>query len=150
MAYLLSERAARGLSRLLSSGTQVGQTRRARPSGAAMVAGTRFHFATTIKKAQGASTYTVDVSGGAVQVGGYTVFVAGATGLAVPTTEQLLCVRVALEDMSGSLEFIAGNTALRAAQADMRYIIFPLYRFSDSNVSVDYRPIPTAGVWETI
>ena len=148
MQYMLSESAARKLRTLLRDPsaaipTQIGQTRKVRPDSAGgVVAGTRFHFDLEIKDGE------ATVGEGFVQVGGYS-YASSEQSVELPEGDALLCLRVDLDGGSVTAEFFTDVGELNAAQDDMRYYIFPIYKISNGAKAVDYRPLPQAGCWES-
>lgn len=45
-------------------------------------------------------------------------------------------------------EKYATTQSINYEQGDLTKYIFPLYKVSDGEVLVDYRPMPNAGCWE--
>lgn len=103
----------------------------------------KFHFAFK----PGASS--ISIGEGAVQIGGYTYFVAEQALVEdISSGTWYVCVRVALAMGTATFTAFGSTSALQAAQADMAYYVFPLYRTVDGVVDLDYRPMPNAGSWE--
>lgn len=119
-----------------------------------------FRYSHEVETAEGESqpTHTVTIGEGAVQLGGFTVFVAGGTVSGMGDGTKWICVQVALTSGSGSsgstpagtTTFVAFSSTsdLNSAQLDVTKYIFPIYKVTDYAVVLDYRPMPNAGVWE--
>lgn len=109
--------------------------------------GSKFHFAFITELVDEQAVRKIGE--GAVQIGGYTYFVAEQQlAQDISSGTWYVCVRVELA--SGTAGFVAYNStsALRSAQANMAYYIFPIYRTANGAVDLDYRPLPNAGSWE--
>lgn len=103
----------------------------------------KFHFAFK----PGASS--ISIGEGAVQIGGYTYFVAEQALVDdISSGTWYVCVRVSLAFGTATFAAFSSTSALQAAQADMAYYVFPLYRTVDGVIDLDYRPMPNAGSWE--
>ena len=155
MNYVLTEKTAQWLR------TQMAKSRGYHPAPAApsrllrrdAVGGTggpAFHFkySHTASTSGGQTTHTVTIGEGAVQLGGFTHFVASGTVANMAGGTVWVCVQVALGTGTGSFVAFQSTVALNTAQLDVTKYIFPIYKVTDYAVVLDYRPLPNAGVWE--
>lgn len=108
--------------------------------------GSRFHFAYSAETGEGSTTVTIGE--GAVQLGGFTHFIASGNVNYMGSGTQWICVVVDLSDGSGRFVAYSNVSALNAAQLDVSKYVFPIYKVVDYEVVLDYRPLPNAGVWE--
>lgn len=88
-----------------------------------------------------------EIGAGCVQIGGYTVAVAGYGS--VPS-DGVIAVRVARNTFQGSLILYSSVAAMQAAQDDMEYFIHPVYQFASGEVTVDFRLMPDCGMLESM
>lgn len=156
MNYVLSERAAKWIE------AQMAKSRGYRPAEAAPsrlvrrgaagggTGGPPFHFkyTHTATTEGGQTTHTVTIGEGAVQLGGFTHFVASGAVSGMASGTVWVCVQIALSSGTGSFVAYSSTAALNTAQLDVTKYIFPIYKVTDYAVVLDYRPMPNAGVWE--
>ena len=103
-----------------------------------------FHF-----KPMRTASGKLSTGDGAVQIGGYNVFVSeNQTGVPVAGLNGIVCARVDLGRMEGTTVVYEDEDEVVYEQGDMGAFVAPLYKFVDGAMAVDYRPMPSLGAWE--
>lgn len=110
----------------------------------------KFHFDwSSTLSGEGEPTKVGHISEGVVQIGGYSYFSGGGDVPGVLSGTYYVCAKCNLGgSLTISFEKYADLSALNSAQGDLSKYIFPLYKITDGEVVVDYRPLPNAGCWE--
>lgn len=157
MKYVLGENAARFLREQMAKErayrpAQPLPSREVRRDFAGGSGAPPFHFkyAHSVHTEEGETepTHTVTIGEGAVQLGGFTHFIAAGNVSGMDEGTMWICVQVGLTDASGAFVAFDSVAALNSAQLDVTKYIFPIYKVTDYTVVLDYRPMPNAGVWE--